>query len=31
MINYPKAKIGNEYYEYYVLKYSSLLKNIRFE
>lgn len=31
MIKYPQAKIGNKYYQYYVLKYGSLLKNIRFQ
>ena len=31
MINYPKAQIGNEHYDYFVLKYGALLKNIRFE
>lgn len=31
MINYPAAAIGNEKYEYYSLKYGSLLKNIRFQ
>ena len=31
MINYPKAKIGNVSYDEYVLKYGSILKNIRFE
>jgi hypothetical protein len=30
MIRYPEAIIGNEKYEYYVLRYSTFLKNIRF-
>jgi hypothetical protein len=31
MIGYPLAHIGNEKYEYYCLKYGSILKNIRYE
>ena len=30
MINYPTAEIGNKKYEYYCIKYGSLLRNIRF-
>lgn len=30
MINYPSAVIGNEEYDYYTIRYGSLLKNIRF-
>lgn len=31
MIKYPLAEIGNKYYDYFVLRYGSFLKNIRFE
>lgn len=31
MINYPTAHIGNKFYDYYVVKYGSVLKNIRFQ
>ena len=31
MIRYPQAEIGNKLYEYYVIKYGSFLKNIRYE
>jgi hypothetical protein len=31
MLNYPKAQIGDEQYEYYLIKYGSFLKNIRYE
>lgn len=30
MINYPLAVVGNKHYDYYSVKYGSLLKNIRF-
>ena len=30
MINYPVAAIGNKKYDYYAIKYGSLLKNIKF-
>lgn len=30
MINYPLAVIGNKEYDYYSVRYGSLLKNIRF-
>lgn len=30
MINYPAAVIGNSRYDYYSVRYGSLLKNIRF-
>jgi hypothetical protein len=31
MIRYPLAQIGNKTYEYYILRYGSFLKNIRYE
>ena len=31
MIKYPAAQIGNEKYEYYAIRYGSMLKNVRFE
>ena len=31
MLKYPLAKIGNKHYEYYLTRYGSFLKNIRFE
>jgi hypothetical protein len=31
MLRYPEAVIGNDQYEYYVTRYSTFLKNIRFE
>lgn len=31
MIKYPVAMIGNEKYEYYAIRYGSLLKTIRYE
>ncbi len=31
MIKYPLAKIGNQKYEFYLNRYSTFLKNIRFE
>jgi hypothetical protein len=31
MIKYPMAEIGNKSYDYFVLRYGSILKNIRFE
>ena len=30
MIKYPVAVIGNEKYEYYAIRYGSLLKNMRY-
>lgn len=30
MIKYPLAKIGGPHYEYYVTRYGSLLKNVRY-
>ena len=30
MINYPLAQIGNKKYDYYVIRYGSLLKHMRF-
>lgn len=31
MISYPEAMIGNDKYEYYVRRYSTFLKNLRYE
>lgn len=31
MMKYPAAAIGNEKYEYYAIKYGSLLRNIRYQ
>ena len=31
MIKYPVATIGSDKYEYYAIRYGSLLKNIRYE
>jgi hypothetical protein len=30
MIKYPEAFIGNERYEYYLNRYGSFLKNLRY-
>ena len=30
MIKYPEAIIGNDKYEYYVTRYGTFLKNIRY-
>lgn len=31
MIKYPVAVVGNEKYEYYAIRYGSMLKNVRFD
>jgi len=31
MINYPLAVIGSDQYEYYLTRYGSFLKSLRFE
>ena len=31
MIRYPEAMIGNERYEHYITRYSTFLKNLRYE
>ncbi len=30
MLLYPMAQIGNRLYDYYVIRYGSFLKNIRY-
>ena len=30
MLKYPNAQVGNQEYEYYLIKYGSFLKNIRY-
>ena len=30
MMKYPMAEIGNRLYDYYVVRYGSMLKNIRY-
>ena len=31
MLKYPMAEIGNKLYDYYVIRYGTFLKNIRYE
>ena len=31
MLKYPMAEIGNRIYDYYVIRYGSFLKNVRYE
>lgn len=31
MLKYPLARIGNRLYDYYIIRYGTFLKNIRYE